>query len=125
MNKYKAFKLLERSVVAAFFFSATACQSYQEGVQAICDAPIDCPECATKDHGIRAALLAQHLDEKLSNEDAKALFKSLTTLEPIEKSSYIENQALGVGIKHCAMAGFLKAQQRAEDQIKRERPDKF
>ena len=83
---------------------STGCQSEEEGIRWICNAPRECTECARVSPAERNEVLARTIDEGLRNAEARALFESLFSVDPATRSERLSERARALGITDCPMA---------------------
>ena len=84
---------------------ACGCQSYQDGLAAICNAPSTCGEpCASVAPDARMAMMAKHIEGVLSNGEAVALFESLAAMAPEQKVITLKQEAQQAGLADCRLA---------------------
>jgi len=85
------------------------CQSYEEGVSVICNAPESCEECSHAPPTERQSQLASYIDSHLSNEDAQDLFHSLASMPPDARAQALREAANATRNRDCRMAEMLAA----------------
>lgn len=81
----------------------SACQSEEDGMRALCDAPRTCEECGNAAPEIRASVLARHVDDVVTNSEVSELFDSLAERSPEERVRIVRERASNAGIDHCAI----------------------
>lgn len=94
--------------VAAVSLALGGCQSYGQGVEVICEAPNNCPDCANADPSARMALMARGIDESLSNGKAGELFRALGALPVAERIARLEAEAKAAGLATCPLVEELR-----------------
>jgi hypothetical protein len=85
-----------------------ACQSYQKGLEAICQGPNTCAECVSADPSMKAALMAASIDGALSNGQAKDLFTAMAAMSPAERVAKLEAEAKAAGLAACPMVDVMR-----------------
>ncbi len=80
------------------------CQSYEEGVEVICEGPNDCAECAQVAPELRWQVMAREIDKGLSNGEAEKLFDRCAELAPAERAALLRGEAEKAGLATCPMA---------------------
>jgi len=84
------------------------CQSYQDGLAAICDAPRTCGEpCATAAPEMKLMMTAKHIDDVVSNGEAEKLFEALAAASPEQKVIMLKQEAQRAGLPGCALADMI------------------
>jgi len=81
-----------------------ACQSYEKGIEVICQAPNTCQECANADPSMRMPMLAHAIEEGLSNGKATDLFAALAALTPEQRAATLAAEAKAAGLAGCPLA---------------------
>jgi len=95
-------------VFAALALALGACQSYEKGVEVICQGPNSCAECANVDPSMRMALMAKSIEDDLSNGQAIELFGTMGAISPAERIVKLEAEAKAAGLTACPMVDFLR-----------------
>lgn len=80
------------------------CQSYEEGVEVICEGPNDCSECAQVVPEMRGQVMARQIEKGLSNGEAKKLFDECAMLAPADRAAKLRAEAEKAGLATCPMA---------------------
>ena len=97
-----------KRLVPLLFALLSACQSYQDGVAVVCNAPLDCPECLDKSPDQRAYLLAKHIEDRLYNRQARALFKALGAADVQTKRTILQEEAKAAGLRDCPLTSIFE-----------------
>ena len=85
----------------------TGCQSHKKAIQYICEAPKDCADWLTASPDVRITALYKHIEQKVSNREAKDMLLSLAPLSNKDKASVIQKSAQKESIKRCIFAEML------------------
>lgn len=96
-------------VLVAFALVLASCQSYEKGIEAICQGPNSCAECANVDPSMRMALMARGIEDNVSNGKAIELFGAMAAMSPAERASRLEAEAKAAGLASCPLADELRA----------------
>ena len=91
------------SVIAVTPF-LSGCQSYEDGVRAICHTTETCTACAEAPPENRSQVLAEHVLDVVSNGDAKALFESFANISPAQRAENLRVAASDAGLESCPLA---------------------
>ncbi len=83
------------------------CQSYESGIQLICEAPKHCAPCKEQEGAQRVKSLQQYIDEHLRNEDAKEALLSLKDAPYNEQGKQLRRMATEAGVAGCGMADVM------------------
>ncbi len=87
-----------------------SCQSYEKGVEIICNAPNTCgAECENAAPDMRAVKLADYIDGQLSNGEARAMFDNLAAAAPADKKVILDDEAKKAGLANCPLADLVGA----------------
>ena len=86
------------------FALTTGCQSYEDGIKAICDAPSTCAKCAQVSPDQRMLVLSEHIESQVSNVQASAIFDSLAAMAPADRAATLRGRAADVGLNSCPLA---------------------
>lgn len=97
------------SVAISCALALAGCQSYEKGIEVICQGPNNCPECANLDPSMRMAFVAKNIDDGLSNGKATDLFASLAALSPAERGAVLDAEAKAAGLADCPLADSFRA----------------
>ncbi len=90
--------------IVAMGFALGGCQSYEDGIKAICEAPNHCEKCAKVAPDARGRLLAQQVEKDTSNGKAESFFESLGYMEPAERLTKLREEASSAGLTDCPLA---------------------
>ena len=87
--------------------AAVACrgetdQSFKEGMALLCGSTASLP--STLSPSEKATAIAKAADEKVKNEEVRALATSLAALEGEQKLARLKEAAARAGIEHCGLA---------------------
>jgi hypothetical protein len=85
-----------------------ACQSYEKGIEAICQGPNSCAECANADPSMRMAMMAKSIEDNLSNGKATDLFGAMAAMSPAERVAKLAAEAKAAGLASCPMADYIR-----------------
>lgn len=94
---------LSFSVLAASL-TATACQSHDTALLAVCEAPRNCTACKDASPPERSQLIAQYVEQHVRNDDVKALFSSLGSMSPTDRVAALRAAAEADGLAGCMLA---------------------
>ena len=95
-------------VFAALALALGACQSYEKGVEVICQGPNNCKECANTDPSMRMAFMAASIEDDLSNGQATELFGSMAAMSPAERATKLAAEAKAAGLASCPMVDYMR-----------------
>jgi hypothetical protein len=84
-------------------------QSYEAGVEALCNAPVTCTTCVEADAADKAVRLADHVRSTVHNPEVLSMFESFSSLSPEEKVSALGHAAARARISGCAMQDLWRA----------------
>ena len=84
--------------------SLCACQSTQNAMKIICNAPNECASCASKDEDTRAKKIALHIDQQVSNAEIKKMWNVLAAAPIKEQSTILQREAQRAGLSRCPLA---------------------
>lgn len=107
-------KLAGVFVVLSFALALGACQSYEKGVEVICQGPNSCAECANVDPSMRMALMARAIEDGLGNGQAIELFGAMAAMSPAERVAKLEAEAKAAGLASCPLVDELRGAAAAE-----------
>ncbi|MCK9459038.1 MAG: hypothetical protein M0R80_05310 [Proteobacteria bacterium] len=107
-------KLAGVLVVLSLALALGACQSYEKGVEVICQGPNSCAECANIDPSMRMAMMAKSIDDNLSNGKATDLFGAMAAMSPAERVAKLEAEAKAAGLASCPLVDELREAAAAE-----------
>lgn len=79
----------------------TGCQSRGEALRIVCNAPNDCAECRGADPAVRATLLAQYIDDHVSNGEVREMFGALAGADPAARRAILERETAAEGLTEC------------------------
>ena len=98
------------------------CQSYPEGVRIMCDAP-NRAEMARVEPEYRLKVIAEYVEDAVSNGRAEALFEGLAVLSVTDKLAAVEAARKEAKLTQCGLSDELRnlAKESAE-QDSRTRP---
>ncbi len=94
----------------ALLLLLAACQDFETGVQTLCNAPRDCPECKDADPATRERAIAEHIGRSVRNDRARALFESLAGVDPQQRQTLLTEAAAKAGLSRCILAEFYADQ---------------
>ena len=83
---------------------AAGCQDHTTGIQTLCNAPRDCAECQSVDPAERDRVMAKHIQRSVRNDDARALFEKLGTVDDAERAKLLRAAAEEAGLSSCILA---------------------
>ncbi len=83
------------------------CQSYTEGMQVLCDAPNEA-DLAQVAPDQRFRVMADYLDDAVSNERVETLFEALAVKAPADKLAAVEAAQKEAGVTQCGFADELR-----------------
>ncbi|MEM6993275.1 MAG: hypothetical protein AAF721_22370 [Myxococcota bacterium] len=95
--------------LAATLVGLAGCQSYESGMQLICEAPKHCEPCKSQEGSAQLQALQKYIDTHLRNEDAKQALLSLKDAPVNEQGKQLRRMATEAGIAGCAMADVMDA----------------
>jgi hypothetical protein len=99
---------MKKLLLIPFLFAALGCQSYQDGLAAICNSPQTCGEpCATAPPEMKLMMNAKHIDDVVSNGEAEAFFESLAAAAPEQKVIMLKQEAEKAGLPGCPLADMI------------------
>ena len=84
--------------------SALACQSKQDAIKVICNAPHECTSCVSKDRNMRSKEIALHIARKLSNAEIKEMWEVLAAMPMKEQPTILQREAQRAGLSQCPLA---------------------
>lgn len=96
-----------RRLVLTALVSLSACQSYDNGMQLICDAPKHCKECEAEQGEDKLRALDGYIEQHLRNEDAKQALLSLKDAPHHEQGKQLRRMATEAGLSSCPMADVM------------------
>lgn len=96
-----------RRLVLTALVCLSACQSYDNGMQLICDAPKHCKECEGKQGEDKLRALDGYIEQHLRNEDAKQALLSLKDAPHHEQGKQLRRMATEAGLSSCPMADVM------------------
>lgn len=99
----RLFALVAFGLLNSLVFSACAITE-RGGVQRMCDAPLDCPDCMGYDDTMVQTMLAAHIDSGLYNSAAREVFINLAMQDGPSKGRFLREAASAAGIERCAWA---------------------
>lgn len=85
------------------------CQSYETGVEVICQAPKRCSSCDGAPEEQKIMLMAQHADGQLRNAEARKLLDSLGSLSNEDKVKALREAAERAELTECPFADHLES----------------
>lgn len=91
-------------IVPALLLLVAACQDFETGVQTLCNAPRDCPECKDVDPATRDKAIAEHIERSVRNDRATVLFESLADAGPEQRQKLLTEAAAEAGLSRCILA---------------------
>jgi len=94
--------------LVAFTLALGACQSYEKGVEVICQGPNSCAECANVDPSMRMAMMAKSIEDNLSNGKATELFGAMGAMSPAERVDKLAAEAKAAGLASCPLADYVR-----------------
>jgi len=81
------------------------CQSYQDGLAAICNAPSTCGKpCQEVSPDLRVEMVSRHINDSVGNGEAKALYLSLAGMAPEQRAVLLKQEAAKNGLSGCPLA---------------------
>ena len=96
--------LIIASITLVAGLGMAACQSYDDGMAALCNSPRTCEECANVAPDVRMRTLAQHIDDIVKNGRANDLFQSFAEIDVPERVQRLREAAAEVGLEECLLA---------------------
>ena len=84
--------------------SLLACQSKQDAMKVICNAPYECTSCVSKDEHMREKELVRHIMERLSNSEIKEMWEVLAVVPLKEQPTVLQREAQRSGLSQCPLA---------------------
>lgn len=101
-------------LVAALGTTLVGCQSFEKGMEELCEAPSRCSTCANPDPAMRQMSIAEHIGKSVSNGEVKELLKAVAMADPSTKAELLETEARRAGLASCALADDVR-QSHAEE----------
>ena len=84
--------------------SMLACQSKQDAMKVICNAPDECTSCVSKDQNMRSKEIAIHIDRQLSNAEIREMWEVLAAMPIKEQPTILQREAQRAGLSQCSLA---------------------
>jgi hypothetical protein len=88
-------------VLAFLLMVVVGCQSREEALQLMCNAPLDCRECIMAPPEERVLLLSDYISEGVSNPHVRALFESFRDLSQEQRRTALQDALQEAGIGQC------------------------
>jgi hypothetical protein len=79
----------------------TACQSKHRALSIVCNAPIDCADCAAGTAEERQGKTAEYIGQRVRNSEVEDLFERIVKLDPATSQQQLEQAILDAGIESC------------------------
>ncbi len=98
------------------------CQSYETGVEVICQAPKRCAECMEAPPDQQTRKLAQHIEKLLRNGEAKKLMDQMAGAPAEEKVKLLREAAERAQLTGCPFADHIEASAAAPSEAKPVQP---
>ncbi|MBN1945167.1 MAG: hypothetical protein JW797_05790 [Bradymonadales bacterium] len=87
------------------FLALAGCESYKDGITALCNSPNTCEQCAQVYPEQRLQVLYRHILDVVKNGRARALAESLADLSDEERADILRQAAAEVGLEgDCRLA---------------------
>ena len=96
--------LIIASIALIAGFALVACQSYDDGIAALCNSPSTCEECSQVVPEMRPMTLSQHIDDVVKNGRANDLYQSFAEIDNPERVQRLREAAAEVGLEECLLA---------------------
>ena len=98
---------MRRGMLVTVTLGLSACQSYDTGMQLICEAPKHCKPCEAEQGEAKLRALDQYIEKHLRNEDAKQALLSLKDAPHNEQGKQLRRMAEDAGLSGCPMADVM------------------
>lgn len=104
-----------RTVALLLVLAAAGCQDTTTGIQTLCNAPRDCAACQNIDPALRDQTMAKHIERSVRNDEARALFDKLATVDDAQRAKLLREAADAAGLSQCILADRYEARAKAWD----------
>lgn len=98
-----------RVLAGAVALLSIGCQSYESGIQLICESPKHCGPCDKLKGEARVRALQDYASEHVRNEDAKRVLRSLEDAPADERGKQLREIATKASVAACPMAEVMTA----------------
>lgn len=98
------------------------CQSYETGVEVICQAPRRCTECMKAPPDQQTRKLAQHIEKLLRNGEAKKLMDQMAGAPADKKVKLLREAAERAQLTGCPFADHIESNAAAEPEAEPVQP---
>lgn len=102
----RAFPLAAATAIALGMLAG--CQSYETGIEVICQAPVRCVECREAPPELRSMKYAEHMERLVRNGKAQDFLGSVATMEPKARIEALRAEAKAANLSECPLADFFE-----------------
>lgn len=84
------------------------CQSYETGIEVICQANVRCVECQEAPPELRSMKYAEYMERLVRNGEAKTFLESIANMDPQARVDALRREAKSAQLSECPLADYFE-----------------
>lgn len=96
------------ALLAGLPVALSACQSYETGIEVICQANVRCVECQEAPPELRSMKYAEYMERLVRNGEAKTFLESIAAMDPQARIDALRREAKNANLAECPLADYFE-----------------